>query len=74
MSLNEGLDVPVAAGTIRSVFVGGRTGHMDELCIARVVALFRVSPPFCVLWSYGEALSRVIAGRVCPAPSDRLQG
>ena len=39
-SLNEGLDVPVAVGTLHSVLVEARTGHMDDLRIAQMVALF----------------------------------
>ena len=44
-SLNEGLDVPVAVGTLHSVLVEACAGHMDDLRISRMVAWFPVSPP-----------------------------
>ena len=45
-SLDEGLDVPAAVGTLHTVLVEARTGHMDDVLIARMmVALFPMSPP-----------------------------
>ena len=39
-SLDQGLDVPFAVGTLHTVPVEARTGYMDDLLISRMVALF----------------------------------
>ena len=55
--------MPVAVGTLHSVLVGARTGHMDDICIARMVALFPMSPFFACCGHMAKLfLSSVIAG------------